>query len=258
MARKNGFMAGRAGGLFFLEAGQSMKPPPKAPPPKAPPVVLVHGLALSHRYMMPTGRLLAQRSFRVLAPDLPGFGASIKPPCVLDVPALADALADWLRLMALPPVLLLGNSFACQIIIDLASRYPGLVAATLLQGPTTPPGERTWLAQFFRWRQNAPYNPPEMEAIADGDYHACGYGRALATFRASLKDRPEDKLAAIQAPSLVVRGARDPICHEWWAEKVAFGLPNGTMAVIPGVAHTLVYTAPVELSGLAEMMMDSL
>jgi len=58
----------------------------------SPTVVLVHGLVVSGRYMLPTLELLAP-AFRVYSPDLPGFGKSEKPPRVLDVAGLSDALA---------------------------------------------------------------------------------------------------------------------------------------------------------------------
>jgi 2-hydroxy-6-oxonona-2,4-dienedioate hydrolase len=207
-------------------------------PPGAPTIVLVHGLALSGRYMIPTAGQLAGRA-EVHIPDFPGFGDSDKPEEILDVPGLADALAAWLHVALGRPVALVGNSFACQIIIDLASRYPDLLIAAVLQGPTTPPKERTWLDQFIRWRQNAKYNPPETGEIASEDYKKCGYRRALKTFHYSLVDRPEDKLHRIGAPSLVVRGELDPICRPEWAAQVARGLPDGELVVIPGVAHTL-------------------
>lgn len=216
-------------------------------PAGAPTVVLVHGLALSGRYMLPTARCLAPH-LPVLVPDLPGFGDSGKPRRILDVTGLADALAAWMTAAGLPPAVLVGNSFACQIIVDLAARRPEMVAAAVLQGPTTPPGERTWLQQYVVWRRNAPFNPPGMDDIAWSDYRKCGYVRALWTFHLGLVDRPEDKLERVRAPALVVRGQRDPICHQWWAEQVADGLPDGRLVIIPGVAHTLCFTAPEQLA----------
>ena len=121
------------------------------------PVVLIHGLGLSGRYMLPVAERLA-RHVPVYLPDLPGFGDSAKPDRALDVPALADALAGWIEAMALAPVALLGNSFGCQIIADLAARHPVLVERAVLE-------ERTWLWQFVRWRQNQPYNPDSLSPI---------------------------------------------------------------------------------------------
>lgn len=216
------------------------------PPPDAPVIVLVHGLALSGKYMVPTAEVLAP-DHRVYVPDFPGFGDSGKPNRVLDVPGLADALAAWMRAVGLERAMLLGNSFGCQIIADLAARYPDRVERAVLQGPTTPADERSWLWQFIRWQQNSPHNPPEMGEIARQDYAKCGLVRALLTFQFSLNDRIEDKLPQIEAPTLVVRGSVDPICPQDWVEYVTRQLPRGELAIIPDVAHTLVFTSPHEL-----------
>ena len=223
-------------------------------PTARPPVVLVHGLGLSGRYMLPVAERLA-RHLPVYLPDLPGFGDSDKPDAALDVPGLADALAGWIEAMALAPTALLGNSFGCQIIADLAARHPGLVTRAVLQGPTSPPEERSWLWQFVRWRQNQPYNPDSLSPITWDDYRKCGYRRLLQTFRYQLRDPIEAKLPHIAAPVLVVRGQHDPICNAAWAAEVARRLPAGRHAEIPGVSHTLVYTSPEQLAAVSLMFL---
>src|SRR5215211_5010220 len=62
----------------------------------ASPVVCVHGVGVSSRYMVATMAELAS-TFDVYAIDLPGFGLTDKPPEVLDVVGLADALAGWIQ-----------------------------------------------------------------------------------------------------------------------------------------------------------------
>lgn len=60
-----------------------------------PAVILVHGLVISSRYMVPTAERLAPWC-RVFAVDLPGYGKSEKPHRILSLSELADALADWM------------------------------------------------------------------------------------------------------------------------------------------------------------------
>lgn len=222
-------------------------------PPDAPPVVLVHGLGLSATYMLPTAVRLAP-DYRVYAPDLPGFGRSGKPRAVLDVAGLADALAAWMGAAGLERAALLGNSFGCQIIVECAARHPERVERAILQGPTTPREERSWFWQFVRWRQNP---NPNMAPIARADYRAAGYRRVLKTFQYSIEHDLDAQLPKINAPVLVVRGSRDPICRQGWAQEVAHRLPEGRLVVIPGVHHTLVFTHALELVGVCRPFLDS-
>ncbi|MGK9170180.1 alpha/beta hydrolase [Inquilinus limosus] len=216
-------------------------------PPEAPLLVLVHGLGLSHRYMMPVASELAM-DCRVYVPDLPGFGNSGHPEQVLDMMGLGDALADWMRTVGLARAAILGNSQACQVIGHLAVRHPDLVGRAILQGPTTPPEERSWFWQFVRWRQNGKYNPKSLDPICWDDYRRCGFLRVLRTFQHSLNDHLEDQAPHIRAPTLVVRGECDPICRSGWTRQLVDLLPDGHFVEIPRVAHTLVYTAPRELA----------
>jgi 2-hydroxy-6-oxonona-2,4-dienedioate hydrolase len=73
-------------------------------------VVLVHGLVVSSRYMVPTAERLTSHC-RVFAPDLPGFGRNEKPPRALDVAGLSDALSAWMGELGLERAALVGNSF---------------------------------------------------------------------------------------------------------------------------------------------------
>jgi 2-hydroxy-6-oxonona-2,4-dienedioate hydrolase len=224
-------------------------------PSTAPVVVLVHGSGLSGRYMIPTARELTA-DFRVYVPDFPGFGDSDKPEKMPDVPSLADWLTAWIRAIGLEHPSLLGNSFGCQVIADLAARYPERVGRAILQGPTTPSDERSMFWQFIRWRQNQKYNPNSLDAVTNGDYKKCGLRRMWSTFRSQLTDRLEDKAPRIKAPVLVVRGAHDPIAHQRWCEDIARLCPQGRLVVIPNVAHTLCYTAPVQLAAVTRSFMN--
>ncbi|MGH9903531.1 MAG: alpha/beta fold hydrolase, partial [Pyrinomonadaceae bacterium] len=69
-------------------------------PAGAPTVVLVPGLGISGRYMIPTAVRLPHFA-RVYAIDLPGFGRSPKPPRALTVREHAGALCGWMSAMGL-------------------------------------------------------------------------------------------------------------------------------------------------------------
>ena len=78
------------------------------------------------------------------------------------------------------------------------------------------------------------------------DYVKAGMRRIRATIRMAIEDRIEDKLPGITAPTLVVRGDKDPLVPQEWAEEVVRRLPKGELKVLPGLGHTINYTAPKE------------
>ncbi|HEV8307119.1 MAG TPA: alpha/beta hydrolase [Methylomirabilota bacterium] len=211
--------------------------------PGRPAVVLVHGMVVSSRYMAPTAERLAPLC-NVYAPDLPGYGKSYKPRPILRLPQLADALATWMEAVHLDRAHLVANSFGCQIVAEFAVRHAARVRRLVLQGPTVDPAARTMRQQIWRSILNSPNEPKSLGWVSLKDYRAAGLRRAWMTFKLVLADRIEDKLPHIDAPAMVVRGERDPIVPQQWAEEVARLLPRGELRVMPGVGHTINYAAP--------------
>ncbi len=214
-----------------------------------PAVVLVHGLIVSSRYMVPTLKRLA-RHYRVYAPDLPGFGRSESPPRTLDVPGLSGALCAWMEVMGLKGAVLVANSMGCQVVADLAARRPELVGRTVLQAPTMDPRGRSVPRQAARFFLDVFREPPSLVPVELRDYLSAGTRRGWRTLRHALEDQIEENLPRVRAPALVVRGSRDPICPQRWAEEAARLLPQGRLVVLPGAAHAANFGAPARFAGL--------
>ncbi|MEO7909310.1 MAG: alpha/beta fold hydrolase [Roseiflexaceae bacterium] len=210
------------------------------------PVVLVHGLVVSSRYMISLAERLAERT-QVYTPDLPGFGKSDHPKHPLDIAALADALAGWMRATGLARAALLGNSMGCQVIADMALRYPSLVARAVLVGPTTDRDGRHVLEQLRRLLAAAPYEAPGLVGVQVGDTWSAGLREALATARFAIEDRIEAKLPALHMPVLVVSGEHDPLAPPRWAAELAGLLPYGQLHILAGGGHALNYSVPDQL-----------
>ena len=216
-------------------------------PQTGPTIVMVHGVGVSHRYLMPTAEQLATFC-HVWVPDFPGFGLSSKPRHVLTLRELADAVAEWMVAAAIPRATLLGNSFGCQIIADFAVRHAALIDRAVLQGPTVDAAARTARQQLWRWLINGRHEAPAQSRVILRDYRDCGLHRVFRTFRYALDDHIEGTVPHVRVPTLVVRGSRDAIVSQRWAEEVTRLLPDGRLVIIPNAAHTLNYQKPMELT----------
>lgn len=212
-----------------------------------PPIVCVHGANVSGTYMIPTAvRLLP--IYRVLLPDLPGYGRSDKPARILDIPTLADVLVAWMDAVGIERAALLGNSLGCQIAADVAARHPNRVSHLILVGPTVDPAARTARQQIKRLLLDALRERRTLILLAQLDYLRAGPRRVVGTLRVALRDRIEEKLPRVTAPTLVVRGGRDVLVPQRWAEEVTRLLPNARLVVVPGSAHAVNYSRPDELA----------
>ncbi|HEU5099595.1 MAG TPA: alpha/beta fold hydrolase [Roseiflexaceae bacterium] len=210
------------------------------------PIVLVHGLVVSSRYMIPLAQLLARQA-PVYAPDLPGFGKSDHPTRPLDIAGLAGGLAGWMRASGIARAVLVGNSMGCQVIADLARREPALVDRAVLIGPTIDRRGRNVLEQVRRLVAVAPYENPSLAGVQVRDIWSAGLRETLATTRYAIADRIETKLPGLPMPVLVVSGSRDRIAPPRWAAQLASLLPRGQLHILAGGGHALNYSAPKQL-----------
>ena len=125
----------------------------KAEPGRLP-AVLVHGLGLSSRYLIPLGRRLGALGYDGLAPDLPGFGRSPRPagtswPAAPNVREQTEQLLAWMDAAGIDRAVLFGNSMGVQVAVELAVRHPERVASLILEGPTPDPVYRSPLGMPF-------------------------------------------------------------------------------------------------------------
>lgn len=206
------------------------------------PVVLVHGLSMSSRYMLPTARRLA-RNYAVYAPDLPGYGESQKPRRTLSVAELAEVLRDWMDLQGIGPALLLGNSMGCQTIAEFAVQNPGRVRRAVLVGPTMDPSALGLPRLFFRAVMNMLFEPAHFYLVLAHDYFAAGVRETFQALEGAERDPVEANLRQIDCPTLVVRGEHDWLVTQPWVEQVTQLLPQGQLVVVPHAAHVVNYDA---------------
>jgi 2-hydroxy-6-oxonona-2,4-dienedioate hydrolase len=213
-------------------------------------LLFVHGLGASSRYWLPLARKLVKTS-DVYIPDLPGFGRSSKTPDALTIEQSAEVVNSLIATLGLKRVVLIGNSYGCQIIVDLLSRHsvPEVKQAILL-GPTINRQERSKAVQVKRWLQDGKFEPSWSFAIFLRDYADAKSKRIKQSLDYAVHDRPELKLSRIHIPVLVARGGQDPTVPHNWAQEVAQKLQHGSLAEVPGAGHALNINAPDETARL--------
>ncbi|MCX2948904.1 alpha/beta fold hydrolase [Lentzea sp. NEAU-D7] len=207
------------------------------------PVVLVHGMAVCSRYLVPTMTRLAQ-SRTVVAPDLPGFGRSSEAGPPISVRDAAEVLrAVMTRLTG--PAIVMGHSAGCHAAVELAVRHPELVRRLVLVSP--PPGHRHPLAVIIRWAQAMAQEPSPLVAETLRDAVIAGPRKVWGAFRHLLSYRLRATLRRVGCPVLLVRGARDPLVPRAVARHLADIAQRGRYAEVPG-CHAVPYTSPDDLA----------
>jgi pimeloyl-ACP methyl ester carboxylesterase len=99
-----------------------------------PPVVLVHSSPANALMLLPEIALLAPQ-YTVYAFDTPGFGWSEALPMQhMLVADLADALADTLQAIVMPPCPFFGTHTGAAITLEFAMRHPARVTGVVLDG----------------------------------------------------------------------------------------------------------------------------
>jgi pimeloyl-ACP methyl ester carboxylesterase len=207
--------------------------------------VLVPGLGLDERS---SARVRTRLPAFVVR--LPGMGLTAA------VPTL-DELAD--RLIAglgEGPVVLVGHSQSCQVVVPAAVRDPRVVAVVLL-GPTTDPRLRSAHGMAWRWLLTAVAEQWWQVPLIVAQWWSTGPRAMTDLWRRAAPDRIDRRLREVAVPVTVVRGSRDRLCPADWAAALAAAAPRGRLVELPGAAHMTVQTRPGEVAAILQEVAGS-
>lgn len=207
--------------------------------------VLVHGIGVSSRYFERLVPPLARRG-RVIALDLPGFGAARdrRPSRPYTVEDYATVVGRAMDRLGLGRCVIVGHSMGAQIAAHLAAIRPEKVARLALVGPVMAPSDRSPLRAGLRLLVDTLRESPRANRLVIADYLACGPRWYLAVLPSMLAFRLEDAVRRVAAPAAVLRGSRDPIARAGWARRLAEVAPEGRFAEVPGCPHVVMHRAP--------------
>ncbi|MDL4821844.1 alpha/beta fold hydrolase [Actinomadura opuntiae] len=230
------------------------------------PLVLLHAFPLSSAMWLEQRQGLANR-FRVVTPDLRGFGGSRLGTDEPSIEAMADDVAHLFRRLGLQRAVVGGLSMGGYVAMALCRRHPDLVLGVVLA--STRAAADTDAVRENRLRQAEQIDRdgsvqvlldemlPGLVGPTTYRQRALVYGRvrglvqatppqAAAWAQRAMAGRPEsfETLRGLKVPALVMVGDEDALATEDEARAMADALPNAELLVIPRAGHLCAVEQP--------------
>ena len=252
--------------VHYQEAGSS----------DAPPVLLLHGFTASNFVWKETLVPLAERGFRVVAPDLVGFGFSGKPKeGDYTIGAQSQMVLGLMAALGIDRASLVGSSYGGAVAATCALDYPERVerlvlvdavindharnrpllrlAATRVIGDLVSPlmmGSRRLLRSQLR-KGYAPENRHLFDDERATAHHrplvaASTQRAALATLRRWRAARVEEEAHRITQPTLLVWGETDPVIPLAHGRQLNRAMPDSRLRIFRRCGHMPMEERPQE------------
>jgi pimeloyl-ACP methyl ester carboxylesterase len=152
---------------------------------------------------------------------------------------------------------LVGNSMGCPVICEFAYHYPERIDRAILVSPAGGIANQPLLRAIRQLARDGVREPAGMLRVATPDYLRFGIPSTVRMFRALTRYPSLDRLLALQIPTLVVLGDRDPLMpsRERIAEVAAATDNHVLVVVIQGAAHAINFSNPGELANVVRLFM---
>lgn len=242
-------------------------------------VLLIHGFPVDSSMWTPQLAALAAR-YRVLAPDLRGFGESPLPARPATIDDFADDLLPVLDRRGIERAAVVGLSMGGYVALSLAERHAGRLSALVLcDTRATADSEagkkgRTAMADRALREGAAPIADDMVKGLLSratlesnrglaGELWAWIAGaspHAIATALGAMRARPDRRgvLARIAVPTLVIVGGDDTVTTPAENEAIAAAIPGARLERIEGAGHVPNLERPEEFNRVLLAFLDGI
>ena len=224
------------------------------------PLLFVHGFPLSRGAWQKQIDAL-RSSYRVIAPDLRGFGESEARTGPVTMAQYTDDLHALLQQLKSGPVVLIGHSMGGYVSFAFLRQYPKMVHGLVLVGTKAAKDTPEAAAGRRATAEKVQANGIEVviEAMAPKMLAADNHDRAMAEQVRGLMtpskpagvigallgmaERPDvtAELACISVPTLVITGADDTLIPSRESEKLAQSIPGSQLNIVPHAGHLVAF-----------------
>lgn len=224
-----------------------------------PPVLLIHGFPLCRKMWRLQAEALAAAGYRVITPDLRGFGDSDAPDGPYRIELFADDILELLDHLGIERAVVGGMSMGGYILLRLLLQAPERVRAALFITTRSTADDEAGKARRLALAKDvmrygpqvitdaftqvlfAPGTPEEKPDLAREAYSwmVATSSRGLAGGLLAMRERPDftPLLPTIRQPSLVISAVQDQAAPPATADTFTRGLPNCTARLIPRGGH---------------------
>jgi pimeloyl-ACP methyl ester carboxylesterase len=219
-----------------------------------PALILIHGFCETSSIWDDFVPKLSSR-FRVICPDLPGFGMSKMLPTPFSIGDVGNEMLKWLQANSISRPVVIGHSLGGYVTLAMANKSEvalagiGLFHSTALPDSEEKKANRDKVIEFVSKNGVKPF----IDTFVPGLFHDKQSPHmasvnsllsktepvALTAYVAAMRDRPDQSvlLARFQRPVLILAGAEDELIPLDSLQKQAKTLQKGTLAVLSGTGH---------------------
>lgn len=224
-----------------------------------PPLILIHGFPLQRKMWHPQIQAVTGAGFRLVTPDLRGFGESDAPDGPYSMEIFADDIVALMDHLAIGQAVIGGMSMGGYVLMNLLDRYPERVAGACFIVTRAPADDEAGKARRLHLAQEVMKFGPQLVADAFVEvlfaeqnlterpklveevygWMSATDSRGLAGGLLAMRERTDygALLDRFRVPALAIGADGDRAIPAEFSRAIAAGVPGCRLCIVPEAGH---------------------